>query len=256
LDVHRFPSFILVGIGYPGKGQFAGLSLRTRDFTHADYPKSDRHGDKLNWPIEGVEVVEEGTKDAGGAEDFQRFIGEELIPFVDQSYPTIPGDRTYFGHSGGGFFGLYTMLTQTQLFRNYIVSSPGLSYSGELPGGYQYQNYEFGLHVVRDFLASGRSLEGIKLYLSVGTEEDFQPLYFGEPPTLGGPETNAFLYSGHFQLTASVFRLASILKNAAIPGLKLMVESFPGEIHMSVYPIAFIHGVQAVFDMRRIGGVY
>jgi hypothetical protein len=51
-------------------------------------------------------------------------------------------------------------------------------------------------------------------------------------------------------------RLASILKNAAIQGLELMVEAFPGEIHMTVYPIAFIHGVQAVFGLRRIGGIY
>jgi uncharacterized protein len=245
MGIHPFPAFILVGIGYPSDSPFAGMALRMRDFTFPwpGWPAiSVEEGWRPLFPLEGVLFAKEGTKDYGGADDFQRFIGEELIPFIDRTYATCAGDRTYFGHSGGGGFGLYTLFTQSHLFRNYIISSPGLMFSGELPGGVRYENFEYGLQIARDFLASGKSLEAAKVYMSVGTEEDFQPQY----------------YSDRFrcELTSTVYRLAALLKHAAIPGLELMVEPLTGETHMTVYPTAFIHGVQAVFGMRRIGGVF
>src|SRR5262249_27209318 len=131
--LHPFPSFILVGIGYPSAAQYAGLLLRMRDYS----PPSQRAGDmefaKSVFSLHsGLLLPEPGAKNYHGAEDFRRFIGEELIPLIDQRYETVPGNRTYFGHSGGGLFGLYTLCTQPDLFRNYILSSPGaLSYKGD-----------------------------------------------------------------------------------------------------------------------------
>jgi uncharacterized protein len=242
LGIHPFPSFILVGIGYPSDSQFAGVFLRMRDLNCAFNPQVDKRAARPLFPIEGVLLAEEGTRDHGGAEEFQRFIGEELIPFIEEKYAVIPGDRTYFGHSGGGFFGLYTLFTQSHFFRNYIISSPGLTHSGEmkLPPGFQYDNKQpggrddYGFPMARDFIASGKTLQGTTLYMSVGTEEDFQPAYMGA------------------ELTATFYRMAALLKKAAIPGLRLVAEAIPGETHMSVLPVAFMHGVQAVFGRRQI----
>ncbi len=62
------------------------------------------------------------------AADFVRFFREELIPFVEQNYRTSKGDRTLFGHSLGGQFTLYTLLTtQTELFENYIACAPAVN---------------------------------------------------------------------------------------------------------------------------------
>jgi predicted alpha/beta superfamily hydrolase len=36
------------------------------------------------------------------APEFLRFIREELIPMIDANYPTIKGDRGFFGDSLGG----------------------------------------------------------------------------------------------------------------------------------------------------------
>ncbi len=233
------PPFILVGICYPSDFAHAGMQLRVRDFTAPPYP---RWGD--NWSewlkkhydsgYEGVLLPEPGSKDFHGGEDFRNFIGEELIPFIDAKYETLPGERTYFGHSGGGFFGMYTMLTRPQTFKNYIVSSPGVIYHGEGPGGVRLDNNEFGLQMVRDFAASGKSLDGIKLYLSAGAEEESEPAV------------------ANWRLTSSLERLAKVFKDAAIPGLTLMSEIFPGESHITVWPIAFCHGVQAMLGTRRV----
>src|SRR5690606_7434891 len=106
-----------------------------------------------------------------------------------------------------------------------------------------------------EFIASGRRLDRVKLYLSIGTEEDFQALYYGELQP-GVERDLKRAYYGEAQLTSTFFRMAALLKHAAIPGLEIIVEPFAGEVHMTVYPMAFIHGVQAVFGLRRVAGLY
>lgn len=218
------PRFILVSIGYPGESPWAGAALRVRDLTFPGYPRMLIKPP----PVSGVLTAPAGTKDYYGAEDFQQFISTELIPFIDTQYPVAPGDRTYFGHSAGGGFGVYTLFTRPDLFRNYILSSPGLIYHGKTSAGIQYDNHELAPQYARDFIASGRTLPDVRVYMSVGTEEEFEP----------GVE--------QWQLTSSFYRMARLLKAASIPGLTLHTETFPGETHMTVWPMAFIHGVRAV----------
>ncbi len=238
------PPFILVGIGYPSDHPHAGYMLRIRDLTAPPWPKWEKW--VTNWrdcmmvpEIEGVLEPEEGTPNFHGGENFQRFIGHELIPFIDEKYRTIPGERTYFGHSAGGFFGLFTLLTQPHLFKNYIISSPGVSVHGEPKWGGRFDNYNFGLQMVRDFAASGKALHGVKAYLSAGSDEEYEPIL------------------AVWRITSSLILLAKALRDAAIPGLQLMTEVIPDEAHKSIWPIAFTHGVQAMFGTRRISrGVY
>jgi uncharacterized protein len=213
------PRFILVGIGYPGESPLAGSLLRARDLTFPTYPKLSTKPPN----IEGVRVAEEGTRDFYGGEDFQRFLGLELIPHIDEHYATIPNDRTYFGHSAGGGFGLFTMFTATHLFRNYIISSPGLCH---------HDNADFLLQQARTYIAAGRTLEGVRLYMSVGTDEEFEP-------TLA-----------QWQLTSSFYRMAALLKSAATLHLDLTTEALVGETHSTAWPMAFIHGLQTVFGVR------
>ena len=162
------PPFILVGVGYPSDFPHAGMILRARDLTAPPYPCPDFKM-VVEPRYEGVLLPKAGTKNYHGGEEFRNFIGEELIPFIDGRYDTIPDDRIYFGHSGGGFFGLFTMFTRSHLFRKYIVSSPGVTYNGKGPGGVKYNNCEVVLQMARDFAASGKSLDGVRLYLSAGS---------------------------------------------------------------------------------------
>lgn len=223
------PPFILVGIGYPSDSPYAGFILRCRDLTFPPYPEFDVKSVSY---AEGELLPEEGSKYLYGGEDFRQFITDDLIPFIDANYATIPDDRTYFGHSGGGYFGLFTLFTDPAVFSNYICASPGLLFHGVAPGGFEYDHYDCGGPLVRDFVSSGRSLDGITLYLSVGEDEEFE-----RPPS---------------KLVASFYDMVNSLKKAAIPGLQVMHELIPGESHVTVIPSAFIHGVQAVFGTRRI----
>jgi len=180
-----------------------------------------------NW--EGTLTPESGAKSFAGGEDFQRFIAQELIPFIDQRYGTLPGKRSYFGHSLGAGFGLFTLLTQPELFQNYLCSSPTLTYHGITPEGTRHEHNDFTSQRVISFVEGGRRLNEARLYISMGAEEQFE-----------GPLAN-------WRFVSSFYEFLACLKSRPIPGLSVMSEVFSGETHNSVWPIAFSRGVRTIF---------
>jgi predicted alpha/beta superfamily hydrolase len=80
---------------------------RSRDLipTHADVDY--RTGNELQY-------------DSGGGNSFLDFIEDELIPYVDRTYPTS-SFRTYVGHSFGGLSVINALTTRSHLFNNYVA---------------------------------------------------------------------------------------------------------------------------------------
>lgn len=60
-----------------------------------------------------------------GATRFQQFFANELIPWVDSTYRTVP-ERVILGHSLGGSFVTHTLLNRPELFDVYIAASAPL----------------------------------------------------------------------------------------------------------------------------------
>ncbi|HSR53465.1 MAG TPA: alpha/beta hydrolase-fold protein [Acidobacteriota bacterium] len=104
LDASGFPSLILVGID---------TVQRNRDLTPA--PAEDA---RIDFP------------EAGGSEAFQRFLVEELQPFIDATYRTN-GVRILAGHSFGGLFVLDTLIKRPEAFQGFLVLSPSLWFNGK-----------------------------------------------------------------------------------------------------------------------------
>jgi predicted alpha/beta superfamily hydrolase len=105
---------IIVGIGYTEDG-YAFWSpdfavSRTRDYTPVPAK-----------PVEG----------RGGAISFLRFLREELIPFVDATYRTVPNDRGLVGHSIAGLFTAYVLTHDPAAFQRYVIGSPSLWWDNE-----------------------------------------------------------------------------------------------------------------------------
>ncbi|MCD9017606.1 alpha/beta hydrolase-fold protein [Parachryseolinea silvisoli] len=67
----------------------------------------------------------ESWKTSGGGDNFLRFIKEELIPYVNKTYPSN-GDNTLWGHSLGGLFVTYAMLKEPATFKSYIAVDPSM----------------------------------------------------------------------------------------------------------------------------------
>lgn len=63
------------------------------------------------------------NKLTGGADNFLSFLKTELIPYIENKYPT-KGYRTYHGGSLGGVFGLYAFFKEPQLFQSYLLADP------------------------------------------------------------------------------------------------------------------------------------
>jgi len=82
---------------------------RKRDFTHpTSIPK-----DKEQFPT------------TGGSANFIRFLGDELLPFIDSCYRTST-DRLLIGQSLGALLAAEVLVERPALFTRYIVVSPSL----------------------------------------------------------------------------------------------------------------------------------
>ena len=98
------PEMILIGI--------SNLNNRARDLTTSKITES------YGMPY---------TRENGEAENFVKFIADELIPYIEKNYP-VTSFRTLIGHSYGGLFTVYTLLHHPELFANYIAIDPSLDW--------------------------------------------------------------------------------------------------------------------------------
>jgi hypothetical protein len=64
-----------------------------------------------------------GDNGAGGGPKLLGFLKDELIPYINKTYPSN-GSNILWGHSLGGLFVLYTLFTEPQLFDSYIAADP------------------------------------------------------------------------------------------------------------------------------------
>ena len=207
------PRFIMVGIGYPVDHALGGLNIRNRDLTPT--PSAQLEAES-GLPVDGVPSITSGKK-SGGAKEFLSFIRDELVPFIDENYNTIEGDRGFFGDSLGGLFGLYTLFHEPDTFSRYIIGSPSIWYDDTVSFKY-----------AEKFLASDQLLNA-RIYMSVGELEE------------GVPD----------HMVSNVYKMFALLKSKPMPDLDIKMDVIPGETHTSVVGINLIKGIQAVYDRPK-----
>ncbi|MCK4663209.1 MAG: alpha/beta hydrolase [Bacteroidales bacterium] len=64
---------------------------------------------------------------SGGAKNFLNFLSDELTKYIDKNYRTS-SFTVLMGHSFGGLFAAYSLLTKPEVFDAYIAISPYLQY--------------------------------------------------------------------------------------------------------------------------------
>lgn len=131
------PDVLIIGIGYGGLSNSYSVNKRERDYSISKI---------------------EGLKDSGGGEKFLRFIKNELIPFLSSNYKLDNTELTLSGHSLGGLFVLYSLLTDPELFSNYISISP-----------YIFQDFDKILSLIEN---NKIKQSDIRLFISVGANEE------------------------------------------------------------------------------------
>jgi hypothetical protein len=105
--------FILVGL--PPEQDLSSLESRSRDYTPSN-PKL-RPGSGPN---------EYSGKTYGEAAAYRDFLDRQVFPLIAERYRADMQRKVFAGHSLGGLFGSFILLTRPTMFQKYILSSPSL----------------------------------------------------------------------------------------------------------------------------------
>lgn len=103
----RLTNSIFIGIGHIGNYHV----LRRRDFIQPSIKNNDTAAKDKNY---------------GQAENFYRFLSEELIASINSKFKTNQEHNSILGHSLGGLFVFYCLFKNDHLFEKYFALSPAL----------------------------------------------------------------------------------------------------------------------------------
>ncbi len=204
---NEIPESIIVGIGYPLELEKTNdekwgkwLARRTQDFTPTGNPRIDK-----DFGTDGIK--------SGGGGAFLNFLEKDVFPFIEENYRAEKENRTYMGFSLGGFFGLYSMLENTRLFKGYILGSPSIWYDDKT------------IMKLEESYARGHKDLPVDLFISVGELEE---------------EINSGMVRNMLEFT-------SRLKSRNYPGLKLKADIIEDGTHMSSPGVSFQRGLSFLF---------
>ncbi|TDH29063.1 alpha/beta hydrolase [Segetibacter sp. 3557_3] len=142
---HQFSNVLFVGIGHRYKGNHN--VPRKRDFMMPALPGDTR------------------TNRNSHAERFYLFVKNELVPYVNRSYPVINNSSAIIGHSLGGLFVFYCLFKNENLFSHFFAIGPALWV-------HRYAIYNY------DRLADDQT-HNKYLFLSAGSKEVFNRILHG-----------------------------------------------------------------------------
>lgn len=203
-DRGDLPKAIVVGIAYNEK------------VTTSENYKLNRTRDYTPWKSTPNEHYSTDTyKVAGHANQFIKVIENEIMPYVANNYRSNLYDQTIIGHSFGGLFATYTLLTHSDLFQRYIILSPSLWYDdGKI----------FDIEADK-----GNSSKGIQasVFMGIGSEEN-----------------------KGFKMVDQLQMLYRHLNTKDYKDLSLSEKVFDDETHNSVFPVAVSRGLREVFQQN------
>jgi len=189
---HYLPHMILVGV--------SNRNNRIRDLTTSQV--KNRRGSAMN-------------DETGGAETFTQFMENELIPYIDSTYPTT-AYRTLIGHSYAGLFTVNMLVHHKHLFQNYIAIDPSLDWDDQKL-----------LKEAKEKLST-ESYEGKSLFVSLAAE---QLHMWNEEITL----ENIMDDSSEFTLFArSIIEFSNAIKSQKQNGLNFSWKVYNEDLHGTV----------------------
>ena len=154
----------------------------------------------------------------GGAADYLATIKDKIIPLVESAYRADPARRTLAGHSLGGTFGAYVLLTEPKLFANYIIVSPALWVAGHSTAG-----LESAYAAAHDDLPA-------RVYMAVGDLE--------------GPKGGLKA----IDMVNDEIAFAARLKSRNYKNFELRDEVLAGGVtHATSFPIAYLRALEWLF---------
>jgi len=191
---NEIKDIIVIGISY-GKGTDIWWEKRARDYTHCNDTVTAK-----GW-----------FKSTGGADNFLKFMKNELFPAINKNYRTNKDSVTIMGISFGGMLSSYVLFTQPEMFNGYIIIAPPLSW-----------NYKSIFELETEYFRNHKELNKT-VYMAYGTLDDKDLII---------NPTDEFIKN---------------IKMHNYNGLKFVPQIFEGETHISVYSTALTNGLKTLF---------
>lgn len=153
----------------------------------------------------------------GQAAAYRDYIERDVFPLIASRYRVDMTRSVYVGHSLGGLFGSYVLLTRPEMFRHYVLGSPSLWFDRRTI-----------FDIEADYARAHRDLQA-----------DVQ-LYIGEYETFGdGPR-----HMKTVDMVGDTHRFAATLRQRRYPGLRVHAETLPDEDHLTILPRMIVRGLQ------------
>ncbi|MEW5251328.1 alpha/beta hydrolase [Microbulbifer sp. 2201CG32-9] len=189
------------------------------DFAHGEKGQYSRVRDLT------PELDESWTRyKTGGATQYLKFIEKELIPFVESHYRADPSRRILSGHSLGGLFGAWVLLTKPELFSSYILTSPSLWFKNEL------------ILSLEDHYATKHKSLNANVFLATGALETIKKSHMLND-----------MVDGHQ-------RFVRRLRSRNYQGLQIQDEVVNGTDHYSTFPVGLTKGFRWIYqDLWNLG---
>jgi uncharacterized protein len=215
------PTAMVVGIGY-GADFLEFARLRTADLTP---PLSEAGRAALGNMTSFI-----GDQD-GGADAFLTFLTDTLGPEIGRRYPEASADdRILSGHSLGGLFTAYALLTRPEAFRTFLISSPSLWWDGFAINGH--------LPAFADKVAALASKP--RVLIGVGGQEQDVPTKVPPAMQMSLEEVQATVAAS--RMVDSVPEFAAELVEAGLADVEHVI--YDKEDHGSVIPAAMMRGLR------------
>jgi predicted alpha/beta superfamily hydrolase len=191
--IKEIKDIIIVGISY-GQGTDIWWEKRARDYIHCKDT-----------------IFDKAFPTAGGADNFLKFIKNELFPIVNNNYRTNQDSTAIIGLSFGGLLSSYILFTQPDMFKGYIIIAPSLVW-----------NDKSILKMEVNYFNKHKELNKL-VYMAYGSLDSKD--WIINP-------TN---------------ELIQTIQVRNYEGLRFTPQVFEGETHISVYPVALTHGLKTIF---------
>jgi predicted alpha/beta superfamily hydrolase len=214
------PPMLVVGIGYRMGGIAETVAVRTRDFTPTAY------ADFAHWFPELPMM--------GGAPQFLSFIRRELRPWIEARYRVDASDSVYFGHSLGGLFGTYVLLTEPTTFGRYAIGSPSLWWDDDMMFDYEAR------------FAETHSDLAAQAFFSVGAFEDHDGRQ-REAERLP-PQEREKAGLRYIDMVADTERMVAALRSRSYPHLRIASAVVPDEFHITVPLVNLSRALRFFYD--------
>jgi predicted alpha/beta superfamily hydrolase len=192
--------FILVGL--PPEHGLSSKDSRSRDYTPS-VPERRSPGAHT-------------AASYGEAAAYRDYLEQQVFPLVAAGYDADMDRTVFVGHSYGGLFGSYVLLTRPRMFSAYILGSPSLWFNDH--------------RILEIEAAYARASDALPARVM---------MYSGEFETPGDSPR-------HFRtvdLTGDIGRFEQLLESRGYRGLTIDSEVLPGEDHLTIFPALVSRGL-------------